>query len=224
MKDLLTSWLRRQLLRAKYRDLELGPRSTIRLSSFGSQVRIGEGAFVDQCAIGDFSYVGPRAVLCNAVIGKFCSIALEGYIGTGGHPARTYVSTHPMFYLTRPRMGWTLVDRDLHQEFKRTTIGNDVWIGARAIIRDGVNIADGAIVGAGAVLVKDAEPFGVYAGVPAKLIRHRFTVDQIEFLMAFKWWDRDSEWRTEHAGKFRDIDDFVRYFSTTASVAPVSGL
>jgi acetyltransferase-like isoleucine patch superfamily enzyme len=223
MKAILASWVRRLALRAKYRDLELGRGSTIRHSSFGSRNQIGEGAFVDHCAIGDFSYVGPRAIICNAVIGKFCSVASECYIGTGGHPTRTYVSTHPMFYLSRPQTGWTLVRQDHHQEFKRTTIGNDVWVGARAIIRDGVTIADGVIIGAGAVLVKDAEAFGVYAGVPAKLIRYRFTPDQIKFLVAFGWWNRDAAWRAEHADKFRDIDEFVRYFATTESVAPPLG-
>jgi acetyltransferase-like isoleucine patch superfamily enzyme len=56
---------------------------------------------------------------------------------------------------------------------KRTVIGNDVWIGARAIILGGVVVGNGAIVAAGSVVTKDVQPFSVVAGVPAKPIRTR---------------------------------------------------
>jgi maltose O-acetyltransferase len=53
------------------------------------------------------------------------------------------------------------------------TIGNDVWIGARAIVLPGVQIGDQAIVGAGAVVTKDVEPLAIVAGNPARVIRLR---------------------------------------------------
>lgn len=52
-------------------------------------------------------------------------------------------------------------------------IGNDVWIGIRAIILPGVKIGDGAIVGAGAVVTKDVPPYSIVGGVPAKVIKKR---------------------------------------------------
>lgn len=62
-----------------------------------------------------------------------------------------------------------------------THIGNDVWIGLNATILDGVTIGDGAIVAAGAVVTKDVPPYAVVAGVPAKIIKYRFTESQIDF-------------------------------------------
>ncbi len=58
-------------------------------------------------------------------------------------------------------------------EFKPVTIHKDVWIGANAIILPGVSIGEGAVIAAGSVVTKDVPSFGVVAGVPAKLIKHR---------------------------------------------------
>ena len=54
-------------------------------------------------------------------------------------------------------------------------IEDDVWIGANCTILDGVRIAKGCIIGAGSVVSKSTEPFGIYAGVPARLIKKRVT-------------------------------------------------
>ena len=59
-------------------------------------------------------------------------------------------------------------------EMKSTTIGHDCWLGAHSIIMCGVNIADGCIIAAGAVVTKDTEPYCIYGGVPAKKIKERF--------------------------------------------------
>lgn len=60
-----------------------------------------------------------------------------------------------------------------NREVKQAEIGNDVWLGLRVIVLPEIKIAEGCIIGAGSVVTKDTEPFGVYAGVPAKLIRYR---------------------------------------------------
>lgn len=60
-------------------------------------------------------------------------------------------------------------------DIKKTLIGRDCWIGAHTIIMCGVTIADGCIIAAGAVVTKDTEPYGIYAGVPAKRIKERFS-------------------------------------------------
>jgi acetyltransferase-like isoleucine patch superfamily enzyme len=168
-------------------------------------VGLANGVSLLASTIGDYSYVGPRGSICHATIGKYCSLAADVNIGTGTHPSRQFVSSHPIFYLRRPAVGWDYADRDYRPEFGSTRVGNDVWIGLRAVIRDGVEIGNGAIVGAGAVVVGNLEPYGIYGGVPARLIRYRFDEQQIEFLQRFQWWDREEAWLREHFTDFHDI-------------------
>lgn len=56
-----------------------------------------------------------------------------------------------------------------------TVIGADVWVGLNVILRAGITIGDGAVIGAGSVVVKDVAPYSVVAGVPARTVRHRFS-------------------------------------------------
>jgi len=58
---------------------------------------------------------------------------------------------------------------------RNTKIGRDVWIGAHVIIMTGVEIGDGSIIASGSVVTKNVEAFSIYAGVPAKKIKDRFT-------------------------------------------------
>lgn len=70
-----------------------------------------------------------------------------------------------------------------------TTVGNDVWIGREATIMPGVTIGDGAVVGAHSVVTKDVEPYAVVAGNPARHLRVRFDPDDVDRLLAVRWWD-----------------------------------
>lgn len=87
-------------------------------------------------------------------------------------------------------------------------IGHDVWIGANVTIMDNVNIGHGAVVGACSVVTKDVPPYAIVAGNPAKIIKYRFTYEQIEKLLKIAWWDRkhDENLYTE------DIDGFISLF------------
>ena len=87
-----------------------------------------------------------------------------------------YTGLQPGFEMYRKTASGYLVD-----------IGHDVWIGADVKIMDGVSIGNGAVVAAGAVVTKDVPPYAIVGGVPAKIIKYRFTPDQIEFLQQFKW-------------------------------------
>ena len=72
---------------------------------------------------------------------------------------------------------------------KEVVIGNCVWIGANVIILPGIHIGDGAVVSAGAVVTRDVEPYAIVGGVPAKIIRYRFSAEDINAFLMMKWWD-----------------------------------
>lgn len=220
VRALTRSGLRRLLVRQGLRrrydfaaigtdfDYEIYPGSTI-----GRGCRLGGPVFIAGSAIGDFTYIEVGSRISAADVGKFCSIAPYAMIGLAEHPVDRFVSTHPIFYRRLPALGYDLVASDAHTEITRTTVGNDVWIGAGVCIRSGVRIGDGAVVGAGAVVTGDVPPYAVYGGVPARLIRYRFGAETIAFLLGFKWWDRDLDWLREHIGEMQDAERLAAAFA-----------
>jgi acetyltransferase-like isoleucine patch superfamily enzyme len=186
---------------------------------FGRYNVLYDRALVINSTLGDLSYVAANSRVTNASIGKFSSIGPDVLIGLGKHPSRGFVSTHPVFFSTRRQAQITFVVEPAFEEFERVRIGNDVWIGARAIIVDGVSVGDGAIVGAGATVTKDVPPYAVVGGVPAKVSRYRFEAAQIDFLRRFRWWDRDLDWLRANAARFHNIGEFVEGLSGSTHTA-----
>ena len=70
-----------------------------------------------------------------------------------------------------------------------TKIGNNVWIGDSVIILPGVQIGDGAVIGAGSIVTKNIPPFAVAVGNPAKVIKFRFSQKIIKKLLKISWWN-----------------------------------
>jgi virginiamycin A acetyltransferase len=92
-------------------------------------------------------------------------------------------------------------------------IGNDVTVGANAIILPGVRIGDGAVVGAGAIVTTDVPPYAIVAGVPAKIIRYRYSSEQIEKLLRIAWWNWDEDKIFRNMDYFYGkVDDFIERF------------
>lgn len=145
-------------------------------------------AGLSNCQIGRYSYVGANSTIANTVIGRFTSIASQVMMGGGIHPSR-YVTTSPAMYSSAAQCGVSLVEATNFEEIGDIHIGNDVWIGFRAYIRDNVRIGDGCIIGAGAVVARDTPDYSVVGGVPARVIRMRFPVDAVARLSAIQWWD-----------------------------------
>lgn len=132
------------------------------------------------------------------VIGKFCSIACGArFLFNSANHTLNSLSTYPfpIFYEE-----WGLDIRRVADAWDHKgdiRIGNDVWIGYEAVILAGVTIGDGAIIGARAVVTKDVPPYTIVGGVPAKLIRRRFSQQTIERLEKLHWWD----WPRERIAK-----------------------
>ena len=144
---------------------------------------------INNSELDSYSYLGKNCIIQNASIGKFCSIASDVLIGLGKHPMEL-TSTSTLFYRTKNTLGLRLIEKDYDfQEYKNIEIGNDVWIGTRAILMDGIKVGHGAIIAASSVVTKDVPPYAIVAGVPAKVIKYRFSEDKIEKLLITKWWN-----------------------------------
>ena len=135
------------------------------------------------------------------VIGKYCSIAEQVVICTGGMRHTDKAALYP-FDVSRA-----------YQSTKTTTIGHDVWIGYRAMILAGTAVGNGAIIASGAVVFSDVPPFAVVAGNPARVLRYRFSQPIVERLLRIAWWHwPDSEVQAHIDWFYKPITEFVDRF------------
>lgn len=166
--------------------------------------------------VGFATYIGENSYIPESYIGKFCSIARNISIVQGNHPSRDWLSTHPSFFSTGGQSGAVYVNDNLFDELLYADsikkfyviVENDVWIGSNCLIMAGTRVHNGAIIAAGSVVTKDVPPYAIVAGVPARVVRYRFEPDTIEWLLKFKWWDKDEKWIQENAVSFKSIKDF----------------
>jgi acetyltransferase-like isoleucine patch superfamily enzyme len=127
--------------------------------SLTTDIKFGSSISRD-ITMGSYGYIGKGATICEKVrIGNYTMLATQVSIIGGDHLFDK--PGCPIIFSGRPYL-------------KETIIGNDVWIGHRAIIMAGVTIEDGAIVAAGSIVTKDVPACSVVAGVPARVIRNRF--------------------------------------------------
>lgn len=182
------------------------------LSHFNPQTKfegynvIWEGAVVSNSHIGKGTYIGTNSRLTNCYIGRFCSIAADVSVITGNHPSN-FISTSPSFFSLLKQNGLIYTDKQKFDEIlPQTKICNDVWIGEGGIIMGGTTIGDGAIIGAGAVVVKDVPPYAVVGGVPAKVIKYRFEQPVIDKLLELKWWNASDEKLKNNISYFQSED------------------
>ena len=166
-----------------------------------------------QSEIGNYSYICPGTEISNTTVGKFCSIGPKCKIGLPSHTLN-FLSTSPLFTEKNNATGKRWCKEDIISPEASCEIGNDVWIGINAIILGGIKVGNGSVIGAGAVVTKDVPPYAIVGGVPAKIIRYRFSPEIIEKLESAKWWDLPEDklksllpfFQAEHF----DIDDFLQ--------------
>jgi acetyltransferase-like isoleucine patch superfamily enzyme len=198
----------------KYRgkNLRISYKSFIKSCTFGKFNWIGVGNTLMNSHIGDYTYIAGNCAILDTTIGKYCSIGTGVKIAVGTHPTSVIVSTHPSVYCRPDFHSISYVDEDKFTYKKGATIGNDVWIGANAVLVNGVTVADGAVIAANSVVNKHVGPYEIVGGVPAKLIRKRFTDEQIEVLEKVKWWDKPEDWIKKNISSFWNIREFVENF------------
>ena len=143
---------------------------------FKSSIRLDEYSI-----IGNYNYIGNHVVFTKASMGSYCSIADNVVIGPGDHNYKN-ISTRSI--VLEP-------DERKHFTDKPIVIGNDVWIGVNSVILRGVKIGNGAVIASGAVVNRDVPDFGIVGGVPAKLIKYRFSEKMINTIKSTRWWDDD---------------------------------
>ena len=210
---LMWRWNKRRQLRKQHVIID-SKASFNNRTRFGGCNKVHRGALVGDTHIGRYTYVGPNSNLHDAKIGNFTSIGENVRIITASHPTSEYVSTSPAFFSTRGQAIKTFVDNDQYAELLgvdgwSVIIGNDVWIGDNVMIKGGVTIGDGAVLAMGAVVTKDVPPYAVMGGVPARIIKYRFTESQIKSLQKIEWWNKSDKWLKDHAALFQCIDKFL---------------
>lgn len=178
-------------------------------SDIHKTAKINSGATIVDSTIGRYSYTCYDDEIVNCEIGQFCSISDEVVIGGAEHPME-WVSSSPVFQNVKhsgPKRKFAKFD---FEGIKRTKVGNDVWIGKRAIIKAGVRIGDGAVIGSGSVVTKDVPPYAIVGGIPAKLIKYRFDEDTIKNLLQSEWWNLPDEMIEKYAHLIKAPIAFVK--------------
>jgi acetyltransferase-like isoleucine patch superfamily enzyme len=164
--------------------------------------------------IGRHSYGKPNIVLfagdsARVSIGSFCSLASEIEVMPGGNHPTDMVTTYPLRRrlagTEQPGEPWSKGD---------VAIGNDVWIGRGVKILGGVTIGDGAVIAAYSVVTKDIPPYAIAAGVPARVVRTRFSEEVVERLLRIRWWEWDDAAILERVDDLTstDLDAFTRKY------------
>lgn len=179
---------------------------SIKDSAFGAYTEVGAGSRISHSTFQDYAYCDRYADIANATIGKFSNIAAFSRIGATDHPLNTASCHH---FLYRSADYWADAENDAaffaHRQSRRTTIGNDTWIGNGAMVKPEVTLGHGVVVASGAVVTKDVAPYTIVAGTPAKVLRLRQPAKIAERLIALAWWDWPHEQLRSTLADFRSL-------------------
>jgi len=191
-----------------------------REAQIGRRCEILSHTRIEYASLGDYSYLGENCEVADAAIGKFTAIANSVRIGAPNHPMGR-PSQHRFTYVPEYYEASASRDRDFFADRRgdRVIVGNDVWIGHAAILLPGVNVGDGAVIAAGAVVSRDVASYTIVGGVPARPIRKRFDDAVAASLRRIAWWDWPDELIFERLADFRSeaIEEFCRRYDPAAN-------
>jgi len=178
-------------------DVKLGALSECREVIFCGPNVIEKMSCVSRSTIGSYSNIGVASYAADSQVGRYCSIGARVSIGGYEHPQdwlglTSYQWGKNTEELVSPEAQAQLSGNQAPKQ-PLTHIGSDVWIGDNAVVKKGVSIGNGVIIGAGSVVTKDVPEFAIVIGVPARIARFRFPNDLRIAISDSKWWDFDLE-------------------------------
>jgi acetyltransferase-like isoleucine patch superfamily enzyme len=180
-----------RFIKSRQQLAEFNARSNNRISSLdvnlkaiiGHDIAILNGTYVcENSTIDSYCYIGPNSNISKTTIGRYNSIAGNVNIGHGEHPI-DQISTSAVFMDSSYEL-FTKED---------CIIEHDVWIGVGAIIRRGVRLGIGSVIGANSFVNRDVPPYAIVVGSPAKVLKFRFEEKKIKRILESKWWEYDSQ-------------------------------
>lgn len=158
-------------------------------TTFTKKTHIRSLSKLKNVKIGEYSRIGLMCSIVNTTIGRFTAISRNCIINLARHPTN-YLSTNSIFY---KKGSWGFHDNWIGDvrfiNRQPVIIGNDVWIGINCGIMGGVTIGDGAIIATSSIVTKDVPPYSIVGGIPAKVIKYRFSEDVIKRLLEINWWN-----------------------------------
>lgn len=177
---------------------------------FEPPVAVGRAVIRPGVQMGAHSYINSGKIESGVYIGRYCSIGHEVTLGVGHHDMNLLSTSSWFNSSAKPTV------KKINKEIL-VRIMNDVWIGDKVIVMNGVTIGNGAVIGAGAIVTKDVAPYSVVAGVPAKHLKYRFTPDIIERLLRLRWWELDDALLKGHT--LDNIYDSLEFLESVADTA-----
>ena len=181
---------------------------------------LDEGAYfekystINRCEVSGPVGFGAYSYTADTVIGPFVGIGARSSIGAYEHPLN-WLSTHHFQWGQNTSEVLTEDIKDVNFAVKKknplTKIGPDVWIGANSVVLAGREMNVGSVLGAGAVLTRDAEAYGIYTGNPARLNSKRFPDEIIGRLVESNWWQLPLDQLLKL--EFTDIESCLRQIS-----------
>jgi virginiamycin A acetyltransferase len=157
------------IVKLKNRTSSINSFKVSRIAFIGDNVWIGSNVIIKKdISIKSHSYVNENSILVSGSIGQYCSIGYAVIIGPEEHPLDK-VTTSPRAFIQN--------NIKFEQDKLAPIIGDDVWIGANAVVLRGTIIGKGAVIAAGAIVTKNVEEYSIVGGVPARKISKRLLCD-----------------------------------------------